>query len=280
MAALSTKILPDSVLNAVKHCRPVYAAGRRLRFAVGAQLGARSVPGIAGRVHFNDFMLTSLSPEDVEGYRGGARQFVNILGRSLNEAGRSWSDVEAALDIGCGYGRIVRELLVKLPADRIYVNDLNDQGASFTAREFGVHKMPLIEQAGSEWNGRFDLIYLCTVYTNIRRDAIVANLHRVQEALKPGGVLVFTMQGQGSADTAERYEQYWLDKAKVQEGLRREGYYFERYPYYYVVYGLAWFNRPAVEAVVAEAAPDLRAISFRAMEMDEHQDVYVYQKPM
>lgn len=172
MSRLSTKIIPERALDVLKHYRPAYAAGRRLRFAIGSRLGARAIPGIPGKVHYNDFMLTAPNARSVENYRGGAQQFVNILDRSLGEAGRSWDDIQAALEIGCGYGRIVRELRLKIPADRIYVNDLSEEGATFTANEMGVHKIPLIEQTGPEWNKRFDVIYLVSVYTNIRKSVV------------------------------------------------------------------------------------------------------------
>lgn len=94
----------------------------------------------------------------------------------------------------------------------------------------------------------------------------------------PGGITVFTTHGQGSADTAERYKQYWLDKAKVQEALGREGYYYERYPYYYTEYGLTWFTPQAVEAVVAEASESLHVISYHPIALEEHQDLFVCRK--
>lgn len=58
----NTKILGQGALDAIKRSRPIYNASRSLRFAAGVRLGARRVEGISGRVHYNDFMLTSTTP--------------------------------------------------------------------------------------------------------------------------------------------------------------------------------------------------------------------------
>lgn len=278
MLNVSTKVLPNSMLEVVKRSRPIYNAARSARFTLGTMLGARAVPGISGSVHFNDFMLTSPDPAHVESYLQGARQFVDILQRSCAEAGRAWESMESVLDVGCGYGRIARELITRMPASRIHVSDVIDEAATFTAREFGCHKVPILEAAGAHLDGQFDLIYLLSVYTHLSREMVEGNLRRVAAALKPKGVAVFTVQGQGSAETAERYAQYWLDKARLLEAMAREGYYYERYPYYYSDYGMAWFSRTAFEQLVKETASNLDLIVYHPMELDEHQDIYVYRK--
>ncbi|MEO6857639.1 MAG: class I SAM-dependent methyltransferase [Solirubrobacteraceae bacterium] len=275
---LSTKILPRTLLDGVKRVRPAYAAGRRARFALGSRLGARAVPGLRGRVHHNDFMLRSTEPSHVESYRSGAQRFVDILATSLQEAGRSFASIDACLEVGCGYGRIVRELGDHLPASRIYVTDVIDEGADFVATEFDATKIPPLEVAGPAWHERFDLVYLLSVYTHLRRDMVETNLRAVSDSLKRGGVAVFTIHGPGSAATAERYEQYWLDKDKVLDGLARDGFYYERYPYYYDEYGLTWFTEAAVKALVDATAPDLELVAYHPMQLDGHQDVFVYRK--
>jgi SAM-dependent methyltransferase len=276
MAAIPTKVLPKDLLDKIKRTRPVYNLARRVRFAIGERLGARPVEGLTGRVHYNDFMLTSAEPEKVASYRNGATAFVDILQRSVTEAGRSWDSLEAVMEVGCGYGRIVRELVKRLPPSRIFVSDVIDGGARFTAAEFGVQKVPPIERA--DLKSKFDLIYLLSVYTHLRRDMVVTNLRGVAAALKPGGVAAITIHGQGSAETAERYEQYWLDKTHLLQALARDGYYYERYPYYYDEYGLTWFTRDAFENLVSETVPELSLVAYHAMDVDAHQDIFVYRK--
>lgn len=165
-----------------------------------------------------------------------------------------------------------------MPSAHIHVCDAIEHAARFTAAEFGASYMPLLERAGDEFDGQFDLVYLLSVYTHLRRDMIEANLRRVASVLKPGGVTVITLQGQGSAEMAERYKLYWLDKKQLLQSLAREGYYYNKYPYYYADYGMAWFSRAAFEQLVRETAPELSLVSFRPMDLDGHQDVAVYRK--
>lgn len=275
---IPTKVLPKDILDSIKRTRPVYALGRRMRFALGSRLGARTVAGLGGRAHYNDFMLSSADADHVGRYRRGAQQFVDLLERSLGEAGRDWASVEACLEVGCGYGRIVRELRARLDPSRIHVADVIEEGARFTASEFGATAIPVIERSAETMPRKFDLVYLLSVYTHLRRDLVARNLASVARALKSGGVLVFTTHGQGSAETAERYEQYWLDKNAVLGGMGREGYYYERYPYYYDEYGLTWFRRDAMRALVDEVAPELEFVAHHPMAVDSHQDIFVYRK--
>jgi SAM-dependent methyltransferase len=275
---LPTKILPRSLLDTVKRRRPIYYVGRKARFALGSTLGARYVEGLGGKAHYNDFMLRGFDKKSVEKYRAGALEFVGILGQALTEAGRSWGSVSACLEVGCGYGRIVRELRQETPAETISVCDVIDEAARFTASEFGVRRVGVLPDAVEGLKGQFDLVYLLSVYTHLRLDLIEANLAAVAATLKPGGVVVFTTHGDASAAMAEIYEQYWLDKARVLAELESTGFYYERYPYYYDDYGLTWFKQANVLAMVERVAPSLQFVACHPAGLEQHQDVYVYRK--
>src|SRR5947199_10450261 len=84
---VDTKLLPTNVLNTVKRTRLVYQMGRKARFALGSYMGARYVPTLASRAHYNDFMLSSTSANHVASYRRGAAELVGIPGQSLRGRG-------------------------------------------------------------------------------------------------------------------------------------------------------------------------------------------------
>jgi SAM-dependent methyltransferase len=273
-----TKLLPTNVLNTVKRTRLVYQVGRKARFALGSYMGARHVPALASRAHYNDFMLSSTSADHVASYRRGAVEFVGILSRSLREADREWRDIESCLEIGCGYGRIVRELRREIPPSAISVCDVIDEGTRFTAAEFGVRRVPVVETMAPEYDRSFDLIYLLSVYTHLPRRMIENNLARVSALLKPNGVLVFSAHGKQSAEMAEIYEQYWLNKEKLNAELELTGFFYERYPYYYAEYGLTWIVTDEVKKMVANAAPTLDFVAHHPLAVDAHQDVFVYRR--
>jgi SAM-dependent methyltransferase len=273
-----TKLLPTNVLNTVKRTRLVYQVGRKARFALGSYMGARHVPALASRAHYNDFMLSSTSADHVASYRRGAVEFVGILSRSLREADRELRDIEACLEIGCGYGRIVRELRREISPSAISVCDVIEEGARFTAAEFGVRRVPVVEAMGPEYDRSFDLIYLLSVYTHLPMHMMENNLTRVSALLKPNGVLVFSTHGKQSAEMAEIYEQYWLDKEKLNAELERTGFFYERYPYYYAEYGLTWMVTDEVKKMVANAAPTLDFVAHHPLAVDAHQDVFVFKR--
>jgi SAM-dependent methyltransferase len=222
---VKTKLLPTNVLNSVKRTRLIYQVGRKARFTLGSYMGARYVAALDSRAHYNDFMLSSTSADHLESYRRGAIEFVDILGKSLREAGREWQSVKSCLEIGCGYGRIVRELRHIVPSHAISVCDVIEEGARFTAAEFGVRRVPAVEAMGKEYDEAFDFIYLLSVYTHLPRQMIEDNLARVSKLVKPNGVVVFSMHGKQSAEMAEMYEQYWLDKEKLNAELDRSGFF-------------------------------------------------------
>jgi len=62
------------------------------------------------------------------------------------------------------------------------------------------------------------------------------------------------------------------------QAMARDGYHYEKYPYYYVEYGVTWFTQAAFDRLVRETTPELTAISFRPMNIDGHQDTLVYRK--
>ena len=275
---LPTKVLPDAVLNKVKRSKLVYSLGRRVRFRIGSALGARHVEGIPGRCHYNDFMLKSTSPEAVAAYRNSAVQFVGILANALNSVGKTWTDVDRVLEIGCGYGRIIRVLKEHVPPSKIYVSDVIEEGAHFSATEFGVNKMPILEDVKEGYREFFDLIFMLSVYTHTPVDFMHRHVKLVSDALRPNGLCVFATQGPISAKNAEQYSQDWLDKELILKELQEKGYSFQQYPHYYDRYGMTWHTEDYIRETIRKANVPLRFLSYRPAEHDGHQDIFVYQK--
>jgi SAM-dependent methyltransferase len=275
---ISSKILPETELNWVKRSKLLYSLGRRIRFRIGSALGARHVKGIPGRCHYNDLMLRSTSPADVAAYHSNAAKFVGILESSLSAVGKSWADLERVLEIGCGYGRIVRVLREHVPPSKIYVSDVIEEGANFSASELGVNKMPVLEKVQGGYDEFFDLIFLLGVYIHMPLDFMRNHIELVSRALKPSGLFVFTTQGPICAQNAEQFGQYWLDKKIVLQDLQTKGHSFQKYPHYYDQYGMAWHTEDCVRETIQDAKIPLRFIRYGAAEYGGHSDVFVYSK--
>jgi SAM-dependent methyltransferase len=223
-------------------------------------------------------MLRSTSPDAVAAYQSNAVKFVGILENALSAVGKSWADVERVLEIGCGYGRIVRVLREHVPPSKIYVSDVIDEAANFSAAELGVNKMPLLEKVQGGYDEFFDLIYMLGVYIHMPMDFMRKHIELVSKALKPSGLFVFTTQGPISAQNAEQYSQYWLDKKIVLQDLETNGYLFQKYPHYYDQYGMAWHTEDYVRETIQNAKIPLRFIRYGPAEYGGHSDVFVYSK--
>jgi SAM-dependent methyltransferase len=105
-------------------------------------------------------MLVSDSPDDVAYYRKCAEDWMGALDSALLRCGLDWKDLNAVLEIGCGYGRIVRFLVQRVSPDHVYVCDVIDEAATFTAQEFAVHKVSPVGGPDFPTSESFDLVYL------------------------------------------------------------------------------------------------------------------------
>jgi SAM-dependent methyltransferase len=264
----------------LKRSPRIYRIARRTRFALGRALGARELPGVPGRVHYNDFMLDSDVPQDVVHYRECAEEWLRILETALVRCGLAWEDLNAVLEIGCGYGRIVRFLVQRVSPDRVYVCDVIDEAATFTAQEFAVHKVSTVGGSDFPRSDSLDLVYLLSVFTHLRASEIARMLKAIDRAMRPGGALVFTVHGWASVNGhLASYPPPWPERrARISAALESAGEFYEGCPHYREDIGMAWHTPDFIRSLVADAAPSFAFLHFGSGEHDSHQDVVVYQK--
>ncbi len=280
--AVRTRALREGALDLIKLSPQLYWAARTARMFAGSACWARSVPGIDGRVHFNDTMLGGTDPASVEVYTSGAAQFVGILDSALRSCGRSWKTIEACLDIGSGYGRVARALIQRFPPDRIWVSDLIDEAVRFCVEELGVNAA---KPAGGGGLGttKYDLIYLLSVisHTPPRRTAEI--LSDAILALKDEGILVFTTHGPISAQRCiDRYPMPWRRMGPhIVGALQADGVFFRNYRHYRHFlrdYGMAWYAPEFIMEMMRTAFPQVELQRHGPAELDGHQDVYIFRK--
>ncbi len=272
---MRTKILPERLLDIVKRSPTLYGWLRSLRWRIGTAMGARNIPGLAGKVHFNDFMLTSSRPPEVEVYRSGAEEFIRLMAGSLNTAGRDWSDVQRCLEIGCGYGRIVRFLVKNIPPDRIYVCDVIEEGAQFCAAEFGVNYLRSNRLARDSGSKKYDLIFLCSVFSHLNHSDAANLWSEIVPILSDKGLVVLTTHGPDSAAQAEMFGPHWRGRKDVIiNELSKNRSYYERYPWYKDDYGMAWHTKEMLVELFDQTVPSqMELIDYR-----NKIDLYVFRK--
>jgi SAM-dependent methyltransferase len=240
---------------------------------------SRRYAGVPGRIHVDDQMLRAPTPAGLEHYVTDAQCAMRNLDATLQATQRSWRDLESVLDLPSGYGRVTRHLVARIPADRITACDLDRQAVRFCAAEFGVKalasKPDLRDVAFPE---RYDLIFMGSLLTHLAEDACRSTLEALARALRPGGLLVFTTQGESCLAHLDWYgARFAAAEPTYRARVARTGMCFVPYrdggDYGVTIHARAW-----VERAVAGVAGGLSPIRFAERGWDRHQDVWSYQR--
>jgi SAM-dependent methyltransferase len=270
------------MLNVLRRHTRMYQAARAVRMGLGRIAPPRRYDGIPGRVHYNDFMLSDTSPEGIEQYRAGALDVIGSIESTLSRAGRGFDDVDSWLDFGCGYGRVVRFLVEKTPADRVWASDVIEEAVDFCAAEFGVHPAPsrgaLVDV---DLPRPFDFLYAISVITHLDEENSTAFLRRLGEWLAPDGLVLFTIHGRWSLEHLEYYgDAYVARRAEIEREVRGKGFAFVPYHHYSGDdYGMTWHSAEYVKERIEEIhGGALELVSFESQGLDGRQDAFAYRR--
>ncbi len=110
---------------------------------------------------------------------------------------------EAALDIGCGTGRVTAELAARLPRGRVTAVDLSEGMVAEARRTLGPTlgdrvSFRALDALALDYREQFDLVFsTATFHWVLDHDRLFSLVFR---ALKPGGRLVAQCGGQGNVE--------------------------------------------------------------------------------
>jgi SAM-dependent methyltransferase len=266
--------------GAVKRHPRLHRLVRSARFALGHLVPPRRFDGIPGRVHFNDFMFLDSSPEEIASYAERGRNVIALVEETLAAAGEKTEDVERWLDFGCGYGRVLRFLLERVPPERVTASDVIAEGVEFCRSEFGVTPLDSRPEMTSVRLGRFDFVYAISVITHLNERNSIEFLRMLGDSLTVGGIAMFTTHGQWSLDHPELYGlEYEARAAELEAAVLNHGIAYLRYEFETDDYGMTWHSRDFIETTMAELhGTNLAPLLFKPQGLDDHQDVYAYQR--
>lgn len=280
-SSLSDNVLPTGISLSLKHnfrrIDPLYQAAKRLRNAARAVTGPRSHPGIPGRVHPNDTMMER-GGERVARYGSIGEEAVTNIGDALTAADRDFGTVRSALDLGCGYGRVLRYLTLRIPAKAITASDIDRAALSFCEKEFGVRTLRSTADFDSVQFDRYDLVWSGSLVTHLNGRYLAKLLDLLAAGVTDGGVLVFSTHGQHSLDNVGRYgEGRYLEIAdEIRDTVAGEGMCYLPYEGNRENYGIAWHTADYIDGAVKAAMPSAEQLWFRPQGWDNHQDVFAY----
>lgn len=95
-----------------------------------------------------------------------------------------------ALDIGCGPGRLARDVIARSGCTLVGIDVAPSMVA--VARAGGPGTYLASDGASIPVDGPFDAAYAVTVFQHIRHDIVRSYMHRTLERLVPGGRLLFS----------------------------------------------------------------------------------------
>jgi SAM-dependent methyltransferase len=268
------------IIEAIKRHRRLHRAARSARFAIGRLVPPRRFDGIPGRVHFNDFMFIDSSPGEIASYAERGRNVVALVEETLAAAGKQIEDVERWLDFGCGYGRVLRFLLERVPPERVSASDVIAEGVEFCRAEFGVTALRSRPELAAVQLGSFDFVYAISVITHLDERNSVDFLRLLGDSLTEGGIALFTTHGEWSLAHPSHYgSEYEARAEEIEAAVRERGIAYLRYEFAPDDYGMTWHSREFVEGTMAELhGTQLRPLLFKPRGLDGHQDVFAYQR--
>jgi len=119
-----------------------------------------------------------------------------VLEHALAAFGRGLAAPTRLLELACGYGRVTRHLRRRLPGNRLVACEIVPAAAEHVAREFGVECVPAsADPAAVDWPGRFDVIFVASLFSHLPRVRFEGWLARLRGSLADDGVVVLSTHG-------------------------------------------------------------------------------------
>ncbi|MFL5734354.1 MAG: class I SAM-dependent methyltransferase [Chloroflexia bacterium] len=128
-----------------------------------------------------------------EYFTSGA-QVLNIIEQLVRWKFGSFEGLSTFLDFASGYGRLTRFLVQKIPADRIWVSDIQADAVAFQETEFGVHGfVSTVDPEALPCDQTFDCIFVASLFSHLPPTTFTLWLKKLYNLLKPEGLLVFSV---------------------------------------------------------------------------------------
>lgn len=241
-----------------------------------------SLPGCPGRVYTYDQMLTRTSQAALEVYLSVGRSALANCEASLAAAGRSFAEVQTCLDLPCGHGRVLRWLCTKIDPAGITACEIDRSAVDFCRQTFGVKGVYSSDDLDQlKFPHAYDLIWVGSLFTHLDPERCVALWRKLSAALRPGGVLVFTMHGEScfTRPGLPAYgKQFRAIADRMQAEFKRDGYCYAPYGdtgYY----GITVHSEDYIKRTIAREVPErMELVRFQARGWADHQDVWSYRR--
>ncbi len=221
-----------------------------------------------------------ISPRD-EMFSGNALYYFYVGQSALRSiylamlaAGKT--DLETILDLPCGHGRVLRWLRVAFPNATVTACDIDAEAVEFCASTFGAEAVTSSKRLDEvALPTQYDLIWCGSLLTHLGETDWTRGLALFANALKPGGLLVFTTHGRWVAKRLGTENPYMLAEQAIARLLAQyeaEGFGFQ--PYAHAdAYGVSVCT-PSWVCERLRQFPTLEIVHLHERGWSQHQDVF------
>jgi SAM-dependent methyltransferase len=135
---------------------------------------------------------------DVQWFLESGARSAEILRAALERAGRPLDRMERVLDMGCGCGRVLRQWREERGVD-FYGTDYNPVGVQWVRENLTYVQADTNELAPPLRypDNFFDAVYAISVFTHLPEELQRPWMEELSRVLKPGGILLATLLGEG-----------------------------------------------------------------------------------
>lgn len=196
------------------------------------------------------------------------------------------------LDLPCGHGRVTRVLRAAFPSSKIFVSEIDTDGAEFCAASFKTERLPTSSDFKTlNYNIHFDLIWVGSFITHLPADVTTDFLAFVMRHLSQGGVAVVSSHGQFvrnfiKSDVVSRSKWYGISvdalKQIVQDydskgygyGAYESAQNFQHPQFQNESFGISVISRSYIGHLLGRHGADLLLYEDRAW--DNHHDIFAF----
>ena len=142
---------------------------------------------------WNDESARATSDPNIDYLLTGRRMLSNLR-PIVDWAFGGFEGVGSVLDFASGYGRLTRHLIQNVPAERIWISDIQTEGVEFQREQFGVHGfVSTAHPQDLPCDRKFDLVFVASLFSHLPHRTFSSWLDRLYSLLTDRGILVFSV---------------------------------------------------------------------------------------
>ncbi len=219
---------------------------------LAAFLADRGLSELDRNVHPEDEMLAFGLPlscgapglAEVEYYRSGLLAH-EALAQILRGRFGSVAATPSLLDFASGFGRTTRFLVRELAAERIHVTEIKPEAVAFQRQQFGVAgHVTTTDPASLAPGRRFAAVWAASYFTHLPRATFLPWLSKLWSLVDEGGVLAFSVHGEGLVPPGRALEDDGFLFERVSESSRLD----------LDSYGSSWVSQGFMTRALAEVS--------------------------